>query len=75
MSEVQAAIKEATGLLAETTRHGTRIRLSLPLADVPPERWPGLLAVLGGAHVTGYGTTDLGPDGGRPSVWAEVADD
>ncbi|MGW4650132.1 hypothetical protein [Kitasatospora sp. NPDC004289] len=74
MSEVQAAIKEATGLLAEATRHGTRIHLSLPLADVPPERWPGLLAVLGGSHVTGYGTTDPG-DGGRPSVWAEVADD
>ncbi|MFI5527539.1 hypothetical protein ACIA8O_03180 [Kitasatospora sp. NPDC051853] len=74
MSEVQAAIKEATGLPAEVTRHGTRVRLSLPLPDVPPERWPGLLAVLGGDHVTGYGTTDPG-DGGLPSVWAEVTDD
>lgn len=73
VSAVQAAIKEATGLLAEATRDGTRVRLSVPLPDVPPERWPGLLAVLNGAHVTRYGTSDPG-EGDTPYVWAEVAD-
>ncbi|MFJ8039551.1 hypothetical protein ACIRBX_03425 [Kitasatospora sp. NPDC096147] len=71
MSEVLAAIEAATGRRAEAADHGVFVRLSIPLPDVPAERWPALLAILGGPGVARYGTTDPGA-GDTPSVWAEI---